>query len=154
MHMHSSANPFIINDEIEKAQASHNGGVHGALLSFLETASSRAYFDECLLSRANLGEVSWFATANGLDGIPPSLLSRFNIYEVAGPSPDHFDTILDGLLTDCATELGIQTTQLPNVEKPARAQLRNAFADGKSIRQIKRALSAAIEHGEWRPVLH
>lgn len=154
MHIHNCANPFIIIDEIEKAQTSNNGGVHGALLSFLETTSSRTYFDECLLSRANLGEVSWFATANSLDGIPASLLSRFNIHEVAEPESDHFEAILNGLLDDCAKELGIQTTELPNVEKSARAQLQKAFSEGKSIRQIKRALSAAIEHGEWCPVIH
>ena len=154
MHIHNCANPFIIVDEVEKAHTSHHGGVHGALLSFLETTSSRTYFDESLLTRANLGEVSWFATANSLGGIPSPLLSRFNIYKVAGPDPEHFEAIFDGLLDDCAKELGIRTTELPNVARSARAQLQQAFVEGKSIRQIKRALSAAIEHGEWRPVLH
>lgn len=154
MHIHGTANPIIVVDEIEKAQTSHNGGVHEGLLSFLELESSRSFYDECLLTKANLGEISWFATANSMNGIPDALLSRLNIYEVKGPRFEDFDVILDALRGDYAKELGIQASELPGVNETVRARLQLAFADGKSIRQIKRALASAIELEEWRPVSH
>lgn len=154
MHAHGTANPMIIVDEVEKAQTTHNGSVHGALLSFLELESSRGFYDECLLARANLGEISWFATANSLEGIPEPLLSRFNICAVEGPRPEDFDVIFDALQRDYATELGIQCTELPQVDEVVRTQLHLAFEQGKSIRVIKRALTAAIERQEWHPILH
>ena len=154
MHVHQTANPVIVVDEIEKAQTTHNGGIHATLLSFLEPESSRAYFDACLLGRANLGEVSWFATANSLDGIPEPLLSRLSVYEVGGPRPEDFDTIFEALLADYAAELGIQKSELPLTDRAVRARLEEAFANGLSIRRIKRALAAAIELCEWEPVLN
>ena len=154
MHIHGTANPIIVVDEIEKAQTSHHGGVHEGLLSFLELESSRRFYDECLLTKTNLGEVSWFATANSLDGIPDALLSRLNIYKVGGPSLEDFDVILDALRGDYAKELGIQASELPGISTMVRACLQLAFAEGKSIRQIKRALASAIELEEWRPVSH
>ena len=154
MHVHQTANPIIVVDEIEKAQTTHNGGVHSSLLSFLEPESSRSYFDECLLTRANLGEVSWFATANSLEGIPEPLLSRLSVYEVTGPRLEDFDTIFEALLADYAAELGIQKSELPQTDQAVRVQLEKAFANGLSIRRIKRALGSAIEHSEWRPILN
>ncbi len=154
MHVHQTANPIIVVDEIEKAQTTHNGGIHSTLLSFLESESSRTYFDECLLGKANLGEVSWFATANSLDGIPEPLLSRLSVYEVEGPRLEDFDTIFEALQADYAAELGIQKSELPQTDKAVRARLEEAFANGLSIRRIKRALAAAIEHSDWQPVLN
>lgn len=154
MHIHQTANPIIVVDEVEKAQTTHNGSIHSSLLSFLEPESSRAYFDECLLAKANLGEVSWFATANSLDGIPEPLLSRLSVYEVVGPRLEDFDTIFETLQADYAAELGIQKSGLPKTDDAVRARLKIAFASGLSIRRIKRALAAAIEHSEWKPVLN
>src|SRR3546814_13268954 len=71
-----TANPVIVVDEIDKAQATHNGDVRATLLSLLERETARAWPAERLLAACHLGEVSCILTANGTEQRAPPLLSR------------------------------------------------------------------------------
>lgn len=67
-----SPNPLLVLDELDKAGgSSSNGRPHHALLSLLEPASARAWYDQCLMTACDLSQVNWIACANTLDPIPP-----------------------------------------------------------------------------------
>lgn len=154
MHRWHSANPLIIVDEIEKAHRTHNGGIQETLLTFLEPETSRMYFDECLLARVNLGEVSWVATANDLSGITDPLLNRFEVKHVVMPGPEHFSTIVATLRKEIAGELGVPHDFLPELSRHSFDLLKDGFRRGMSLRVIKRALASSMAVDGWQPNLH
>jgi len=154
MRQWNSANPLIIVDEIEKAHKTHNGSIQETLLTFLESETSRMYFDECLLTRANLGEVSWVATANDLAGITDPLLNRFEVKQVVMPGLEHFPTIIAALRKEIAGELGVPHDFLPDLSRHSFDLLKDGFTRGMSLRVIKRALAASMAVEGWQPSLH
>ncbi len=144
MHRHKVANPLIVVDELDKAGVHVVGTVHQTLLNMTERQSSRRYFDECLLQNTNLGEVSWIATANNLEPLPDPLLSRFRVVRVQNPGPEHFDAIVTSIHSDFAKEMNVRPDDLPELSEEAIDALREAFAEGFSIRKIKAAYTRAL----------
>jgi ATP-dependent Lon protease len=146
------ANPVLVVDELDKAQASPNGGdLKATLLGMIEPETARSFYDPCLLAPADLSQVSWIFTANRLDTIPSPLLSRLEVVHVEAPGPDAFDGILEGIVRDLADELSIDRALLPALSEEAVAMLRNGFARGASIRALKRAVTRILAQAEPPP---
>lgn len=135
----ATANPFIVIDEIEKAQrgsaASNGGDVIAALLNFWETESSARYLDPFLAAQVDLSMITWISTANSLRGLPQALLSRVTVLPITPPTIDHFDAIYAAL-----------TKGLPGaLEQEAVDFLRVQFAKGRlSLRGLKKAIQSAL----------
>jgi hypothetical protein len=140
------ANPVLSIDELEKQPPA--GGpyprVTERLLGLLERETAARYFDECLLTPADLSHVSWILTANDLRGIPGPLLSRVAVIRVGSPSPQHFDCVLGGILHDVAHDLACAASDLPPLTAAAIALLRKRFGAGTPIRKIRAAIEAAL----------
>jgi ATP-dependent Lon protease len=140
------ANPVLSIDELEKQPPA--GGpyprVTERLLGLLERETAARYFDECLLTPADLSHVSWILTANDLRGIPGPLLSRVAVIRVGSPLPQHFDCVLGGILHDVAHDLGCAASDLPPLTAAAIALLRKRFGAGTPIRKIRAAIEAAL----------
>lgn len=140
-----TANPVIIVDEIDKTRPSgNNGDMRATLLSMLEPETAKNWFDECLLASCDLSQVSWLLTANTLDGIPAPLLSRLRIVTVTEPTVEHFDALLQGILSDLASEMGLPFGLLPALDEAVEERLRDCFSKGLSVRKLKAAVQSAI----------
>lgn len=139
------ANPVVCLDELDKAgQDSRHGDPLAALLSLIEPGSATAYWDRCLLAHVNVSHVNWIGTANEIGSLPAPLRSRFDILEVAGPSPDHFDALAEQLLQGIAERWNMPAFMLPDIADQAWLLLRDRFASHRSVRRLQREVEAAI----------
>lgn len=109
-----------------------------ALLPSLEPETAAAHFDLSLLSETDLSAISWILSANDLSRLPNTLL--FRVSQVPVGPPIDFDAALRGLLADMARELGIGGSDLPYIGNAALTALMEAFATGRSMRDLKRAV--------------
>lgn len=77
------ANPIIFLDELDKSRQSSEGGNPLDILhDLLEGETSIDVIDEGMNLGINASKIIWIATANNLQKIPESILSRFKIYEI------------------------------------------------------------------------
>lgn len=140
-----TANPVIVVDEIDKTHPSGtNGDMRATLLSMLEPETAKSWFDECLLTSCDLSQISWLLTANTLEGIPSALLSRLQVVHVSEPTTEHFDVLMQGIITDLASELNLPTELLPALDEAVEDRLRDYFSRGLSVRKLKAAVQSAI----------
>jgi hypothetical protein len=139
------ANPLLVLDEIDKAGGSGaNGRPLQTLLSMLEPASAKSWYDQCLLTSCDISRINWMACANLTDTIPTALLSRFRIVEVPRPKPADFDAILVSLIRDIASTWEVPPSFLPDLPPAALRLLRRRFMSKLSVRDLARHARALL----------
>eukprot|EP01041_Mallomonas_annulata_P019763 gene19763-39240_t len=82
------ANPVIVVDEIDKANADAQYDPLGALYSLLEHDTAQNFVDEFAEVPIDASQVIWVTTANNERSIPEPIMNRMNVYEIAPPSLD------------------------------------------------------------------
>lgn len=136
------ANPLLLVDELEKASPDNrNGRIWDVLLQMLEPATSKVYLDECLQVACDLSWVSWIATVNEIGALPRPLLERFTVIVVQPPGSEHFETLVTGVVTSFAKELGIDARMLPSLDNDNLDVLRRC----NGPREISRTARMMIE---------
>ncbi len=150
-------NLFMLVDEIDKTGTrSDNGNFVDALHQFLEPETSAKYFDEFLLTNLNLSYVNWLATANRIDHLPGSFLSRFVVIEVEGPKPDALASLIYGVREDLAAHYDVPVHYLPMLDE-VEMEVLGKYVKSNSLRAISRMIKKLITdklQGRFEPQLH
>ena len=144
----NEANPLFILDEIEK---SATGREHGAILdvlhNLLERVTAKEFADEGLGVEFPIDTswITWIATANILDGIPSSLLSRFLVYSIDPPSQEEMVRSVISSIYETLRE------SLPIKENLADLSLEVADSlKAFSPREVRKSLEEGIEKASRR----
>ena len=81
-----SASPVVVIDEVDKIHDS-NYPVLPVLLDALDAESAKHFKDEFFEMAFDASRIIFVLTANSLDGVPPALLSRAEVFHVPPPEP-------------------------------------------------------------------
>lgn len=114
---HKVGNPIVLVDEVDKCGGSdHNGRALDTLLTLLEPASAKHFFDEYLSGNCDFSRITWICTANSVKQIPTTLLSRLDVVTVDKPTFDDYPAIVQRSITTFFTENGIHSAHKPSLE--------------------------------------
>lgn len=146
MNQTATANPVCIVEEVDKAGGSERtGDPLAALLNLIEPGSATAYYDKCLLAPVDVSHVNWILTANTLGRLTPPLLSRLDVVEIAPPTKDMFEGVIEQLTRSLCAGWGVSPSSLV---LPAKAinTLRRDFGRRRSVRRLSMILQAIAPH--------
>lgn len=139
-----SANALIVVDEIEKSGTSrHNGNMQDAMLPLLEPTTSRCILDPAIELPVDLSEVSYIATANGLDGISSPLLNRFRVLTIPAPGPEHLPVVAKQIVADLRAERNTDATWMPDLDGEELAIVADHW-NGGSMRAVRRMIETVV----------
>ncbi len=80
-------NPIIVLDEIDKESSDSRYPLNTVLLPILEKSTAKRFTDEFINGMSwDISYMSFFATANSLQGISEPLLSRLQVMQIAPPT--------------------------------------------------------------------
>jgi ATP-dependent Lon protease len=145
---HESASPILFLDEIDKPfTAGNHDQPLDPLHALLEPQTARAFKDELVEIVFDASQVTWIATANGLSSIPPAIVDRFLVIEVAAPEAAQMGAIIRLMI---AQAYSIHHDWFdPAVEDAVIAQL-SQLHPRRLKRVVELACMAAAAAGERR----
>ncbi len=142
------ANPLVVIDELEKASTRADyGRLWDSLLGFLETETARRYPDPALQAELDLSHVSYVATANSVEPLPPALRDRFRVVEFPEPRASDLDALLPPVLADIVRERGVTRQWIAPLSQWER-DLVAARWRGGSVRRLARFVDVVIRTRE------
>ena len=95
-----SSSPVILLDEIDKVRGHDGSDPVAALHQLLEREQAAKFRDECLDIEVSAQDCIWIATANDTRGIPPSLLDRFHVIDIASPTREQMHVVIRSLFEE------------------------------------------------------
>lgn len=152
------ANPMVLLDELEKAggpgsgtSVPSNGGgrLWDCLLGLVESESSQRYPDPLFQKNIDLSNVSYFATANSVAGLPRPLLDRFRVIHMARPSRNHLEALLPAIVADLTRERGLDAKWIPMLDGVEHAAVEAAWLGG-SVRTLRRLVEVILRDRDVR----
>ncbi|KQX40370.1 hypothetical protein ASD04_07000 [Devosia sp. Root436] len=143
-----TANPLIVLDEVDKmGTGRNNGSLADTLLTFLEPASSRVFFDLALEQPADLSAVSYIATANSLEDVPAALRDRFRIVRIPDAGFEHVGVLSERIIADLAQQRGLDRRWIEPLAQDEVDVVRQAWRGG-SLRTLQRIVTRLIDGRE------
>lgn len=140
-----TANPLVVLDEVDKIGTSkHNGSLADTLLTFLEPASSKVFFDLALEQPADLSAVSYIATANSLDDVPAALRDRFRIVRIPEPGWQHLGVLTERIIDDLAKDRGLDRRWIEPLAQDEIEIVRKCWPGG-SLRQLTTVVTRLVD---------
>jgi len=132
--------PVVLLDEIDKLGRGYQGDPASALLEILDPEQNHAFTDHYLDVPFDLSHALFIATANDLTTIPPPLLDRMEILEIAGYSAEEKRVIAkDHLWEKLARNAGLEPSDVEVAEDVVEDVIQGWTREA-GVRQLQRAL--------------
>ena len=91
------ANPLIVLDELCKSGGDKRYSTLDPLHQLLEKDTAAVFVNEALEISTNCSHIVWIATANRLDALPNSIISRFTILDIKPPTHEEMKNVLKSI---------------------------------------------------------
>lgn len=141
----TSAAPVVVIDEVDKI-VDDRFPVLPVLLDLFEPDTAKDFKDEFLEMRFDASRVIFVLTANSLEGVPTSLLSRLEVFDVPRPEPEQRLRIIHGeaarLCLDTKRDIELDRWGSESLAERKDLDLR------KTTRLVREAFSKAIDSGD------
>ena len=131
-------NALIMLDEIDKMGSSYQGDPASALLEVLDPEQNHGFLDHYLDIPFDLSKVMFVANANNLDAIPPALLDRMEVIELAGYTQEEKEVIAKKyVIPESLRTHGLKRSTVRFPVKTLRTIL-NDYAREPGVRSLKK----------------
>jgi len=146
--------PVILLDEIDKLSKDVRGDPASAFLEVLDPAQNHLFKDNYVGMPFDLSKVVFIATANVKNTIPPPLLDRMELIDLAGYSPDEKVKIASGFLLPKQMEDHVLTSEHMTVPDDRIRKIIKDYTREAGVRNLDRALGAVCRNVALKLVNH
>lgn len=140
MKGHEYANPLIVFDEIDKMSSDRNYDPYAPLHTLLDKDANTKFVDEFINHLSiDVSKCSFFLTANYIEQIPKTILSRLTVIEIHDITDEQHITVTDSIYKDLLSEIYHRKEFHTSLSELVVETLR-----GQSPRKIKQTLQSAL----------
>jgi ATP-dependent Lon protease len=137
-----SNNPVLMIDEIDKMGADFRGDPASAMLEVLDPEQNSSFRDHYLDLAVDLSNVFFICTANQVDTIPPALLDRMEVIELAGYTHEEKREIALRYLVPRQMERNGLGRSKIEFTRPAIDRVIDSFTREAGVRNLEREIGS------------
>jgi ATP-dependent proteinase. Serine peptidase. MEROPS family S16 len=142
IHRAGSNNPVFMLDEVDKLSVGFQGDPAAALLEVLDPEQNAAFVDRYLDVSFDLSRALFICTANRSDTIPPALLDRMELLELAGYTEmEKLEICRRYLIQRQRSEQGL-AERGPTITEAALRRLIREYTHEAGVRDLERRIGA------------